>query len=455
MMLIDGKGEKGQDSRPKVNVRSWKYVVKSFFLLLVVLLGLSFIIATGGGGGGSGGGDESVNDTSEETTDQNGEESDPCGNDIGNGNEIVFGQVTPNVWNPDNPFRSLAVHPSNPDIVLIGTEANGFVKSIDGGQTWARFRYGLRHSEASGEQLYPEVYDLAFSESNPDIIYAATTGGPGPLAGPDGGNGGIYKSTDGGQTWVRKNCGLDNEWIHSVYISPDNPNLAVIGISGGEASGSSGGIQTGDYFDGGIFRTIDGGENWTRVNLTANDSKNEFKYIRSQRNTPSVLYTFGFNSEGTSPNVGFYKSTDAGATWASFATELKDRNITYFDISNDGAVIYAVDEMKILKSTDSGATWSEYDLYSSGYVVSVFPDDSERLLFSKVDGVYLSEDGLLTETKVIDVTGRHPSDIAIAPSDSSIVYAIDVGYDVYKSVDGGRTFTKLVNLREDVFNVIP
>jgi len=75
-------------------------------------------------------------------------------------------------------------------------------------------------------------------------------------------------------------------------------------------------------------------------------------------------------------------------------------------------------------------------------------------LFSKVDGVYLSEDGLETETKVIDVAGRHPSDIAIAPSDSTIVYAIDVGYDVYKSVDAGSTFTKLVNLREDVFNVI-
>ena len=383
------------------------------------------------------------------------DESDPCGNVIGNGNEIVFGQVTPTEWNPDNPFRSLAVHPNNPDIVIIGTEANGFVKSIDGGQTWARFRYGLRHSVASGEQLYPEVYDLAFSESNPDIIYAATTGGPGPLAGPDGGDGGIYKSTDGGKTWERKNCGLDNGWIHSVYISPDNPDLAVIGISGGEASGSWGGIQVGDYFDGGIFRTIDGGENWTRVNLTANDNKNKFQYIRSQRNAPSVLYTFGFNWEGTSPNIGFYKSTDAGETWDSFATVLRDRNITYFDISDNGEVIYAVDEMKILKSTDSGETWSEYDLHSSGYVVSVFPGDSEKLLFSKVDGVYLSEDGLLTETKVIDVKGRHPSDIAIAPSDSNIVYAIDIGYDVYKSVDGGRTFTKLVNLREDVFNVIP
>ena len=381
--------------------------------------------------------------------------SDPCGNDIGNGNEIVFGQVTPTEWNPDNPFRSLTIHPNDPNIILIGTEANGFVKSIDGGQTWARFRYGLRHGVASGEQLYPEVYDIAFSESNPDIIYAATTGGPGPLAGPDAGVGGICKSNDGGETWIRKNCGLDNEWILCVHVSPDNSDVALIGVAGGEATGSYGNIKEGDYFEGGIFRTTDGGENWMRVNLTANDNKNEYKYIRSLRDTPSVLYTFGLNWEGTSPNIGFYKSTDVGVTWTSFAPELKDRVITYFDVSSDGTVIYAVDEMQIMKSIDSGNTWSEYELYSSGYVIEMFPNNPERVLFSKIDGVYLSEDGLQTETKVIDVEGRHPSDIAIASSDSNIVYAIDIGYDLYKSVDGGRTFTKIVNLREDVLEVIP
>ena len=382
-------------------------------------------------------------------------ESDPCGNDIGNGNEIVFGQVTPTEWNPDNPFRSLTIHPNNPDIILIGTEANGFVKSNDGGETWTRLRYGLRHSIASGEQLYPEVYDIAFSANNPDIIYAATTSGPGPLAGPDGGDGGVYKSIDGGETWVRKNCGLDNGWIFSVHVSPNNPDVAVIGISGGEATGSWGDVKKGDYFDGGIFRTTDGGENWKKINLTANDNKNEYKYIKSQLYNSSVLFTFGLNWEGTSPNIGFYKSTDSGVSWTSFAPELKDRKITYFDISSDGKVIYAVDDMKILKSTNSGLSWSEYELHSSGYVIAVFPDNSEKVLFSKVDGVYLSEDGLQTVTKVIDVEGRHPADIAIAPTNSNIVYAIDIGYDLYKSTNAGKSFVKIVNLREDVFNVIP
>ncbi len=327
--------------------------------------------------------DQTTNKGTNEETDE--EEFDPCGNAIGNGNEIVFGQVTLTDWNPDNPFRSLVIHPNDPNIILIGTEANGFVKSIDGGQTWARFRYGLRHSEASGEQFYPEVYDIAFSESNPDIIYATTTSGPGPLAGPDAGSGGIYKSTDGGETWVRKNCGLDNEWILCVHVSPNNSDVAVIGIAGGEASGSYGNILEGDFFDGGIFRTTDGGENWNRVELATSDDKNGYEYIRFVRDTPLVLITFGLFRENvdSSQNIGFYKSTDGGQTWTAFASELRDHKITYFDVSSDGEVIYAVYEMQIMKSTDSGITWSEYELHTSGYVIEMFPDHPERILFSK------------------------------------------------------------------------
>jgi len=241
----------------------------------------------------------------------------------------------------------------------------------------------------------------------------------------------------------------------SVHVSPEDPDIAVIGVSAGETTGSYGSVQAGEYYDGGIYRTVDGGENWYKVDLIDNDEKNEYKYVRSQGNDPSILYTFGMNWEGTYSNIGFYKSLDAGVSWSSFAPDVKNYRIAYFDISSDGQVIYAVDDMVIVKSTDSGQTWSEYNLHSSGYVVTIFPDDSNRVLFSKVDGVYLSEDGLTTEIKVIDVEGRHPSDIDIAPSDTSIVYAIDIGYDVYKSVDSGRTFIKIVNLREDVFSAIP
>ena len=70
------------------------------------------------------------------------------GNDIGNGLEIIHGPDGPDGPDRDNPFRSLTVHPLDANTVLMGTERNGFVKSVDGGQTWTRHRLGLRHHSA-------------------------------------------------------------------------------------------------------------------------------------------------------------------------------------------------------------------------------------------------------------------------------------------------------------------
>ena len=57
----------------------------------------------------------------------------------------------------DSPFRSLEVHPTDPNTVWIGTEGNGILKSLDGGQTWARYRRGLRSMDSDG---YAEVYNI-------------------------------------------------------------------------------------------------------------------------------------------------------------------------------------------------------------------------------------------------------------------------------------------------------
>ena len=153
--------------------------------------------------------------------------------------------------------------------------------------------------------------------------------------------------------------------------------------------------------------------------------------------------------------LGMFVITFSAQESAETKEEEKDATVYIVAKYEKGDLVNVyTDDMKIVKSTDSGNTWTEYNLHTSGYVIEMFPENPDRVLFSKVDGVYLTEDGFETENIVIDVKGRHPSDIAIAPSNSSIVYAIDIGYDVYKSVDGGRAFTKLANLRVDVFNAI-
>ncbi len=103
-----------------------------------------------------------------------------CGNEVGNGDQIITGPSAPEAHDRDSVFRSLTVHPTDPDTVIMGTERNGFAKSTDGGVTWTRSRLGLRWSEGIG---YPEVYDLAYSPSDPDVLIAATVSSPGPLVG--------------------------------------------------------------------------------------------------------------------------------------------------------------------------------------------------------------------------------------------------------------------------------
>ena len=112
------------------------------------------------------------------------ETQDDCGNAVGNGDEIIPGPSTPEDGDRDSVFRSLTVHPADPQITLMGTERNGFVKSTDGRVTWTRHRRGLRWSPGIG---YPEIYDIAISPSDPKIVYAATTG----LV--------VYRSADAGQ----------------------------------------------------------------------------------------------------------------------------------------------------------------------------------------------------------------------------------------------------------------
>jgi hypothetical protein len=83
----------------------------------------------------------------------------------------------------------------------------------------------------------------------------------------------------------------------------------------------------------------------------------------------------------------------------------------------------------------------------------VDPTDSKRALFGAENDLFLTEDGFESYNKIVNRPARdskHASDIVFAPSDPSVVYAIMVGLDLYKSTDSGNTFTKLLNLRDDV-----
>jgi len=364
--------------------------------------------------------------------------TDTCNVAIGNGNEVIAGPSGPQESDYDQVFRSLTVDPSNPDIVILGTERNGFLKSTDGGNTWSRLRQGLRHENIG----YPEIWNLAIAPTSASTLLAATLDSPGPITEM----GGVYKSTDGGETWSRSNCGLPSSRITSIAFASDSSNNAVAGVEGGASSKSG---NKGQYYDGGIYYSIDGGSNWSKANMPGKYTKNGYWNLIQRNNT---FFTFGFNYYDSSENIGFIKSDDNGKNWSATGDELKNQLITGFDVSSDGQTIYANarDSFKINKSINGGTSWTTISNGANG-PVAVSPSNANLVVYAGSETLFRTTDGMTDSTPVLE-SSKQFDDIAFAPSNNSIVYAITTGYLLYKSSDSGATWTQIKNLRSDVLN---
>jgi photosystem II stability/assembly factor-like uncharacterized protein len=163
-------------------------------------------------------------------------------------------------------ISAVVIHPSNPDIVYVaamgylwGKNAErGIFKTTDGGKTWAK---SLFINDTTG------CIDLQMDPANPEILYAAGWQrfrfGGGDMA-ESGPGSGIYKSEDGGKTWVKLAKGLPTDDMGKITISVARHNTKIVyaAILTGEPAGQ--GKRT--SMSGGVFRSEDGGESWQRVN---------------------------------------------------------------------------------------------------------------------------------------------------------------------------------------------
>ena len=369
---------------------------------------------------------------------------DLCGNAIGNGGEMISGPTGPSGSDYDQVFRSLAVDPSNPDIVYLGTESNGIVKTTDGGTTWERLRYGMRHAPSDAGMAYPEVWDIAVSPHDPSLVIAATLGSPGPVVGEWAGSAGVYRSEDGGATWKRSNCGLTSSRAVSVRFDQSDPDVVVLGIEGGEATRTE---LLGQYFPGALLRSEDRGHTWEPTTTPTGVDHNGYWHLRARPNNDFI--TFAFNYQDMTENLGFLRSTDGGQSWTQFAPSLRDLLITAFDVSEDGQTIYAGErDGNLYRSLDGGVTWTSGGPDGS-MALRVSPTDPNLVLFSNISNrLYRTTDGFTTSETVLTAADRL-HDVEFAPSNPNIVYAASRGYSVYRSDDGGASFTLLVNLRTD------
>jgi photosystem II stability/assembly factor-like uncharacterized protein len=307
------------------------------------------------------------------------------------------------------------VHPRNPDLVYVAAighafgpnEQRGVFRSRDGGKTWEKILYRTPQSGA---------IDLIFDPTNASILYAAfweivrkpwtfESGGPGS---------GLFKSTDGGDTWTEltRNAGLPRGTIGKIglAVSPANPERVWAIV---EAE------------DGGVFRSDNGGRTWAKTNELRNLRQRAWYYTR--------IYADPQNAEGVYVlNTGFYKSSDGGRTFANVGVPHGD---------NHDLWIAPNDAQRMIESNDGGAnvsfnggrTWSEQDQATAQFYRVVLDDDFPYNVYgaqqdnSTVSIRSRTEDFGIDRDAWHDVGGGESGWIAPKPGDSNVVFAGSYG----------------------------
>lgn len=331
--------------------------------------------------------------------------------------------------------------PSQPKTFYMGVASGGLFRTTDSGATWVPISDGKIPLGSTGS--------VAVSESDPNIIYLGT-GSDGVRSNVSTGRG-IYKSTDGGQTW--KFSGLYNAGqIGAVRIHPTNPNMVWVSAGGDIFKPNS---------ERGIFKTSDGGETWRKV-LFVSDALGAMD-VELQPGNPNTVYAWMSKLErkpwtiiSGSREGGFYKSTDGGEHFTQIRTGLPTELVGKANLAVTPANpqrIYALIEAKpgggLYRSDDAGQSWtlvnSQGSLIQRPFYYTTLGADPANAdtVYAGAEGFFKSTDGGKTFATFRTPHGDN-HDIWINPNNTQImIQSNDGGANV--STDGGRTWSSQMN----------
>ncbi len=317
-------------------------------------------------------------------------------------------------WNPGiGRINDLVIDPNNGNVIYIGSPSGGLWRTPDLGQTWTPL---TDHLPAIG------VSAILVDPTDSNVIYIGT----GDRDAWDCWSRGVLKSVDYGATWNTTGLSfVPTDWqkVHKMVMHP-NDNLT---------------IWAGTYY--GMYKTVDGGANWTKV-MDGDVDDIEFK-----PGAPSIMYAVT-NEE---PAPGFYRSVDGGNTWTAGTMTSTRRSVIGVTPANPEFIYYYAKDVGIYRSGDSGLTWSRkgravtagsqdwYDL-----AIAVSPVDADEVHLGEIE-TYVSTTGgrRFTKTSIWSYpnnTGYVHSDIHVMKYVGTTLW---VGSDgmITHSNDSGESWT--------------
>ncbi|MCA2995959.1 exo-alpha-sialidase [Gemmatimonas sp.] len=310
-------------------------------------------------------------------------------------------------------ITSLRVHPTNPDVAYVTALGHAFgpnpdrgvFRTTDGGATWKKI---LFVDDSTG------AADLSMDVTNPRILYASLWKFQRTPWGMNAGAGrsGLWKSTDGGDTWTELtfNPGMPKGLIGKigVAVSPANGQRVYANI---EAQDSLGGV----------FRSDDGGASWTRTNGDQKFVVRPFYYmsITADPVNENTVYVM---------NLQVSRSIDGGRTFSTVRVPHGDTHIMWVDPKNPQRLINGNDGGATV-SLDGGRTWSTQNNQPTSQFYHVTTDQSQpyRILGAQQDNTtvniaHRSDRGSLTERDWYPVAGCENAYIAIDPRDPNVTF---------------------------------
>jgi photosystem II stability/assembly factor-like uncharacterized protein len=302
---------------------------------------------------------------------------------------------------PTGSIGDVAVAPSNPDIIYVGTGeglqrpdlsvGNGIYKSTDAGKTWVHL--GLDDAQQIG--------GIAIDPLNENRVFVAVLGHP---YGPNTTRG-VYRTTDGGNTWNKVLYKDENTGAVQVSINPLNPNIIYADLWAGRQGPWENGQWSGP--ESGLFKSTDGGDTWTKLINglpTVQQGLGRIGFCIAPGKPGRMYATVDAGDYG-----GLYRSDDGGDNWKSISNDGRywGRGSDFAEIKADPKnedIVYTANVV-VWKSIDGGNTWKDFRGAPGG-------DDYHRIW----------------------INPEHPNIILIAADQGAII-----------TVNGGETFSSWYN----------